>query len=96
MLDKVKNTDKRWIWILLGLLTILIGFLVGNHSPFVENVYSRGLFLFIRMILDYTIALIPFPCLYVLIILLLIFLLVKTRRMIKSDRTVFKKLEVPF
>lgn len=69
-----------------------ISFLVGNDSSLVENVYSRGLFLFLRVILDHTIGLIPIPFLYVLILLLLVYLVFRIRKGIKSEKTILHKL----
>ena len=92
MLQNVKHIDKRWYWIFLGLLTILISFSVGNDSHLIENVYSRGVFLFIRQILDHTIALIPIPFLYVLIALSLVFIIIKIRKSIKSEKTILQKI----
>ncbi len=92
MRQKLKNIDIRWLWIFLGLLTILISFLLGNQSLLIENVYSRGIFLLIRTIMDHTIGLIPVPFLYVLIALLLLFIFVKIKKGIRSEYTILQKI----
>ncbi len=63
----MKSRRRKWIWIGLGALAMLVRWLVGQDSAFIERFYARGLFLGIRKILDYTIGLLPFPVLYLLL-----------------------------
>ncbi|MEM1322751.1 MAG: DUF3810 domain-containing protein [Bacteroidota bacterium] len=67
----LKKLDRRWWWIILGATAILIRYLLGFSPQLIEQVYSRGLFQVIRRILDWTIGLLPFSSLYLLIALLL-------------------------
>ncbi|MEM6804960.1 MAG: DUF3810 family protein, partial [Bacteroidota bacterium] len=57
--------DRRYLWMGLGLLTLLINAIFRSNPYFTEVVYSRGIFLLIRWIWDYSLGLIPIPLLYV-------------------------------
>ncbi|MEM6699579.1 MAG: DUF3810 domain-containing protein [Bacteroidota bacterium] len=59
----------KWIWIGLGAMAILLRWGLGNAPQFIENYFSRGLFVFIRKILD-AIRFIPIPLVYLLILFL--------------------------
>ena len=67
--------DSRWIWILLGFITLIIRYL--TPAEWIESLYSRGLFLWIRRIIDYGIGWFPIPLLYVFYAVLIIWLIVK-------------------
>lgn len=70
---------KRIIWIVLGLMTLVIRYVA---SPiFIEQNYSRGLFLWIRRVIDYTIGWFPIPLLYIFYIVLIIWAI---RQLIKT------------
>lgn len=57
--------------LVLGLLTLALRLVLGQAPAFTEQVYSRGLFLGIRYLLDYTIGWSPIPFSYVVIVALL-------------------------
>ena len=84
--------DVRWIWIALGLVTIVIKKITAHYPGFIEAYYSRSLFHGIRWILDHTIALLPFPFLYVLIILLIFFLGKGIWRFFRADTPILHRL----
>lgn len=65
----------RWTWILLGLLSLLISKVLSFFPAFTERFYSRGLFVGIRYIFDYTVGLLPIPVLYLAVGILLFFLI---------------------
>lgn len=67
--------DRRWIWIILAVFTVLLRVILGNFPEVVEQYYSRGLFLGVRSVLDYSIGLLPFPMLYILILGLICFVI---------------------
>ncbi|MEM9885864.1 MAG: DUF3810 domain-containing protein [Bacteroidota bacterium] len=67
----LKKRKWKWIWIALGGAAILLRWLLSNRSEFVESIYSRGIFLFVRKILD-IIGFLPIPLLYLLLLLLLL------------------------
>lgn len=60
------------IWISLGLLSLLIRWILGFFPYIAEYIYSRGLFMWIRRVFDYTIGLLPFPSVYILAFLLVL------------------------
>ncbi|MEM6319691.1 MAG: DUF3810 family protein [Bacteroidota bacterium] len=61
---------KKWIWITLGLLSLLLRYTLSPES--VERWYSRGLFLWIRRLFDYSVGWFPLPLLYVFYLVLII------------------------
>ncbi|MEO1516603.1 MAG: DUF3810 domain-containing protein [Bacteroidota bacterium] len=75
-----KNKDKRWIWLVLGIIMISLRYLLGDSPLFIERYYTRGLYIGIRWLLDHTIGLMPVPMLYVLILSLLIWGIVRLIR----------------
>lgn len=65
--------DRRYMWMGLGIITLLINSLFRANPYFTEVVYSRGIFLVIRWIWDYSLGLIPVPLLYIFVPLLLFY-----------------------
>ncbi|MEZ4772639.1 MAG: DUF3810 domain-containing protein [Bacteroidia bacterium] len=75
--------DRRFIWIGLGVITLLLRPLFRVNPQFTEVVYSRGIFSLLRIIWDYTLGWSPFALLYLAVPLLLaggIYALVKSFR----------------
>jgi Protein of unknown function (DUF3810) len=71
---------KAWIYIfqhrartfiVLGLLTLVLRVVLGYFPAFTEQYYSRGIFLGVRYLLDYTVGWSPMPFSYLLILGLL-------------------------
>jgi len=60
---------KKLIWIGLGVLTLLLRYLATPEL--IEQIYSRGLFLWIRRAFDYGVGWFPIPLLYVFYALLI-------------------------
>jgi len=60
-------------WIVLGCLAASIKLLSAGQPELVERYYSRGVFLGIRYAIDYGLGWIPFPTLYLFVLLLLFF-----------------------
>ena len=56
---------RRCLWILAGTAAFGLHLLLGCDSEFVETVYSRGIFVGLRWIWDYTLGLSPVPLLFV-------------------------------
>jgi hypothetical protein len=56
---------RRWIWVLLGAGAYALHVLLGQDSSLVENIYSRGIFIGIRWLWDFTLGFSPIPLLYV-------------------------------
>jgi hypothetical protein len=65
--------NKRFIWIALGAISLLLRYTLSPVT--IENLYSRGLFLWIRRLIDYGLGWFPFPLLYVFYIGLIAWLI---------------------
>lgn len=62
-------TDKGkhkwlWMWVVLGVLTLLLRTLAVGNPSIVESLYTRGFYQFFRMGIDPILALFPFPLIY--------------------------------
>jgi len=66
------------IWIGLGVITLLIRYMASPE--WIEQVYSRGLFLWIRKIMGVTLGWFPFPLIYLFFGVLIIWLVSCLRR----------------
>ena len=64
---KRASAGRRWVWILLGAAAYGLHLAFGKDSPFVENVYSRGLFVGLRWLWDRTVGRSPLPLIYVIL-----------------------------
>lgn len=80
-----KNKGK-WIWIGLGCFAIVVRLLLSFSPEITEQLYSRGLFLGIRCLLDYTLGWLPFPMVLLVIVGLLFFLFYKIRNLVKTHQ----------
>jgi hypothetical protein len=58
--------NKKYRWIICAAVLIIIRIVLGFFPQVIETVYSRGLFLGIRWLIDNTTARLPFPMLYVM------------------------------
>lgn len=68
----LKQYKRQVLWILFGILSLLLSRVLSYFPTFVEYIYSRGIFVGFRFIWDHSIALLPFPLLYLAIITLLV------------------------
>ena len=66
---------KRSVWILLGVLTLFLLRLAARHPQAVESIYGHFLYPGVRTVFRYTLGLLPFPGLTVVIIAALVLLL---------------------
>lgn len=64
---------KKWFWALLGMVSLLLRWIASGFSEWTEQIYSRGLFLFIRQVFDKTLGNLPFPSVFLFILLLGVF-----------------------
>ncbi len=62
----MKTSQK--IWILLGLIALVLRWLANSCPACVEQWYSRGVFAAIRVVIDYGLAWMPFPLVYLLLL----------------------------
>jgi hypothetical protein len=78
--------DRRFWWIGFGLLTLLLRWLCSLNPYFTEVVYSRGVFLGVRWVWDYTLGWLPLPWLYLAAPLLLGWLVWQGWRNVRRHR----------
>ncbi|NUN99561.1 MAG: DUF3810 domain-containing protein [Saprospiraceae bacterium] len=83
---------KQLIWVTLGVFAIVLRQMTGTHPEWVEQYYSRGIFLGVRGLIDYGLAWLPFPLLYLFVPLILIWLSVRIRRFFKNRIPLKEKL----
>lgn len=82
--------DKRWFWIGLGLLAVLLRLALSPEM--IERYYSRGLFLVIRRGIDTIMGILPFASVYLLFFILLGVLIFQGYRFFNSNTTWPKKI----
>ena len=87
----MNKLDKRWIWIILGVTSILIRYILSFYPQIIEHYYSRGLFIAVRNVFDYTIGLLPFPFVYILFLTLICFIFFKLFKSKKSKLSLIKR-----
>jgi hypothetical protein len=92
ILKNLKFWDKRWLWIILGLATILLTILAGNFPARVEQLYSRAVFPVIRKSLDMFLGWSPIPWLYIFILFLLLGGAFYFLKLIRKKSSIWKKL----
>ncbi|MEM0992436.1 MAG: DUF3810 domain-containing protein [Bacteroidota bacterium] len=86
-----KKRKWKWIWLALGTGAILLRWLLKNSPQVVETVYSRGIFTFVRKVLD-IIGFLPIPLLYLLLLFLLFLLGKGVYQLIKGNERWGRKL----
>ena len=74
---ETKKIPKDWGWVILASATILLRVILP--AEVIETVYSRGIFQAIRLFIDNTVGLLPFPTVY-LFVAGLLFLLLRSIR----------------
>ena len=60
----VSQLILKWKWVILCALSLLIRMLASFKPEWVESIYSRGIFLFIRWLFDISLAFSPIPLIY--------------------------------
>jgi uncharacterized protein DUF3810 len=88
----MNKIDQRWVWVFLGIFTILVRVILGNFPQIIEQYYSRGIYIGIRTIIDYTIALSPIPLIYLLIFGILCFILFRIFRKKNKQQRIKQRL----
>ncbi len=71
----------------LALLTVAFKVALARHPVWVERFYSRGLFVMVRNLLDYSFGLLPVPAVSVLLVLLAVWMVSKLLRGIFGGRS---------
>ncbi|KEO73289.1 DUF3810 domain-containing protein [Anditalea andensis] len=62
---------KNWAWALLGLIAIIIRYFADQNPEKTEELYSRTFFPVIRNVIDITISRLPFPTVYIFVVVIL-------------------------
>ncbi len=78
--------DTRYIWIFLGIITLLLKRLSSAFPEATELIYARGLFSGIRYLFDYTVSLLPIPLFYFLLIGLVYWVVSRSIKFIKNKQ----------
>lgn len=81
-LPKVART--RWFWIAMGVAAMLLRLIFALLPQLTEVIYSRGIFVGVRYVLDYTLGLLPFPLFYLLLLGLITLVFWKVIRRVKK------------
>ncbi len=87
------KNKKKWLWIALGLVAILVRVLLGFSPELTERIYSRGFFLGIRFLLDYTLGWLPIPFVQVFLVGLFGFFIFKIRNLIRTHESFLSSLK---
>jgi hypothetical protein len=85
----MQRFDRRWIWVGLFGLTILLRVFLSPEQ--IESWYSRGFFLGVRYIQDWLTYFVPVPFIYLLLGGIMLWLLVKTYRWWNWEEKRWKK-----
>jgi len=64
---------KKWIWVFLGVFSLIIRYTAS--ATMIEQYYSRGIFLWIRRIIDWGLGWFPFPLIYLFFLVLVAWLI---------------------
>jgi len=78
---------RQLFWATLGVLAVGCKWLGSLYPQMVETYYSRGLFHGIRYAIDYSVALLPFPLMYILVPILLVVAARMSYRWLQRSRT---------
>ena len=65
---------KKWTWVILGCLSLLVRWIVGYTPQYVERFYSRGLYSFIRFVFENSFGLFPIPWIFIFYIIALFYI----------------------
>ncbi len=83
---------SAWIWVFLGVFALILRFFLSHNVLWVEQYYSKTVFPVIRYLFDFTTGKLPFAFIYLLLFLLVIFFVVKIRRIIGFKKSILAKL----
>jgi hypothetical protein len=84
---------KYWLGIALGLLAFLFKRIFSANPSLAENLYSRGLFLLVRSLIDYLLAWLPIPLIYLFCIFIAYYLISSIRKWwIKEFATIAERM----
>lgn len=78
--------NRRVFWIKLALIAILIRIFFGFFPALCESLYSRGFYLWIRLVFDNTLGRLPFASIYLFMLLLFTLLMFKVSHLFRQFR----------
>jgi hypothetical protein len=81
-----RGINKKIVAILLGIFAILLKYIFSWNPLIAEVVYSRGIFIGVRYLFDYSIGLLPFSSLYLFAPLILVIIIVKIKTWLKAKK----------
>lgn len=84
--------DRRLLWIYLGAVTLLLRLL--SPASWVESVYSRGIFMVIRWVVDYTLGWIHIPLSYPFLVLFFLWLIREIARSFLRPKLGLKSIHI--
>ena len=70
---KIGYFIHHYFWVILGITALCVRYVAGMYPQLVEQIYSRGIYPYIRWFFDHSIGLLPFPLLYVFYALIFYF-----------------------
>lgn len=79
---------KGYFWEILAVVSVIIRWIVGYFPEAVEQLYSRGLFLGMRLGWDYTVAAVPVPLFYVFWLVLIVWIFRFLRGMVRQSASI--------
>lgn len=82
---------KNYFWLFFAAVSLLLRAVFQAQQEWTEQIYSRGIFQLVRLVLDYTLGWLPFPAVYILFGVLLWKLGVGLRYLIAEKTTPLKK-----
>ena len=95
-----KSQCSRWsrsekVYLLVGAITLLSGAIFFNFPEVTEAVYYNGIYRFVRVVYDYSLALLPFPMFHAFLLaalLLLVYIIFRIIEIISSEESLVDKL----
>jgi Protein of unknown function (DUF3810) len=88
--ESIKNIWSHWHWTMLGLGALLIRVVAIKTPQYVEQFYSRGVFLGVRWLFDWSLSWLPFPLLLIFYGII-VFYVIKFLTAIFSRQNPFRK-----
>ena len=90
-----KKSRLQILFFSLGVIALVLRVILGYYPAFAEQVYARGIFPLIRWGFDHSLGLLPFPSVFLLIIILGVILfwsIINWRKMFRSSQSRAQKL----
>jgi len=92
-MSAMRKPRRRLGWMAFGLGMIALRLVMDWVPGFAEDMYGRGIFPLIRLGLDNTLGRLPFPAVYLLVLLILLWAIRRWGRRERSTRSLLLRLE---